>query len=126
MSKLVNPIELNSARENSELIPDACRPEDASMPKSIKVHVNGFIRELQSYQLCHQCYLISYLPIESIDDYRDDSIVHRLMRVTSPAMRKLVLRQFAIDCQLMIVSNFSQVVHLARVRAGIWNNRDSD
>jgi hypothetical protein len=54
MSLLINPIEVNSARDNSELIPDANGPGDGSKTKSIEVHFNGFIQELRSYQSRHQ------------------------------------------------------------------------
>jgi hypothetical protein len=70
--------------------------------------------------------LISYLSIESIDDYRDDSIDHTLPRVASPAMPKPVLLQFAVnDSQLTIVGHFSRAVHLQRIRAGLRNTRHS-
>jgi hypothetical protein len=63
----------------------------------------------KGYQLPHQRDLICYLSIESIDDYRDDSITHTLPRVASPAMSKPVLLQFAVnDSQLTIVGHFSR------------------
>ena len=51
---IVHPIEVNSSRDNSELIPEANRPGDASTNKSVEVHFNGFIRELEGYQSRHQ------------------------------------------------------------------------
>jgi len=95
--------------------------------KSVEVNRNEFIiREREGYQLPHQCDLISYLSIESIDDYRDDSIAHTLPRVASSAMPKPVLLQFAVnDSQLTIVGHFSRAVHLQRIRAGLRNTRDS-
>ena len=48
------PIETNRSRVNSELIPEANRRGDASAIKSVEVHFNVFIRELEGYQLRHQ------------------------------------------------------------------------
>ena len=76
----------------------ANRPGDASATQSGEVNCNEFIiRELEGYQSRHQWDLISYLPIESIDDYRDDSVPHTPLRVASPAMLKQVLLQFTFD-----------------------------
>ena len=79
------------------------------MTKSVEVNrIEFFIQKHEGYQLSHQRDLISYLSIESIDDYRDDSIAHMLLRVASPAMPKPVLLQFAVnDSQLTIVGHFS-------------------
>jgi len=51
---IVHPIEVNSSTDNSELIPEANRPGDASTTKSIKVHFNGCIQELEGYQSRHE------------------------------------------------------------------------
>jgi hypothetical protein len=54
-ASIVPPIEVNSSRDNSDLISDANRPGDTSTTKSIEVHCNEFIiRELECYQSPHQ------------------------------------------------------------------------
>jgi len=55
--------------------------------------------------------LISYLPIESIDDYRDDSIAHTPQRVASPAMPKPVLHQFTLDDSQLTING-----HITRTK----------
>jgi len=123
---IVHPIEVNSSRDNSELIPEANRQGDASATKSIEVDFTGFIRELQCYQLQHQWDLISYLPIESIDDYRDDYIAHTPQRVSSPAMPKPVIHQFTLDdSQLPINGHRTRTKCTCRGGAGLWNTRES-
>jgi len=103
----VHPIEVNSARDNSEMIQEASRPGDESTTKSIKSHFNGFLSELECYQLWHQWYMKWHLRIESIDDNSDNSVFHTPLRVTSPAMPKPILLQFALDdTQLIIISHF--------------------
>jgi hypothetical protein len=65
----------------------ANRPGDASAAKSVEVNCNEFItRELEGYQSRHQWDLISYNPIEPIDDDIDDSKAYASTRVASPAM----------------------------------------
>jgi len=94
----VHPIEFNRSRDNSELIPEANRPGDASATKSVEVNCNKcIIRECEGCQMRHQWDSISNLPIESIDNYRDDSMAHTPPWVASRAMLKPVLLQFAVD-----------------------------
>jgi len=88
---IFHPIETDGSRDNSELIPEASQPRDASVTKSVKVKCNEFIWELEGYQSLHQWDSISYNPIEPIDDYRDDSGAHASTRVASPAMPKPAL-----------------------------------
>jgi hypothetical protein len=74
----------------AETIPSwfqANQPGDASVTKSVKVNCNEFIiRELEGYQSRHPWDLISYNPIEPIDDDRDDSRAYASTRVASPAI----------------------------------------
>ena len=120
---IVHPTETNGCRDNCESILEANWPGDASATKSIKVQFNGFIRELQSYQLQHEWDLISYLPIESIDDYRDDSSAHRdalKSRPTSAISYKLSSRhrpQLHTQVHLQLYSSQPCEVHLRRIRA---------
>ena len=109
---ITRPIETNRIRVNSELIPEANRPRDASSTKSVKVNCNEFIiRELAGNQSRHQWDLISYLPIELIDNYRDDSIVRTPQRIASSAMPKLVLLQFTVDDSQLTMNR-----HIARTK----------
>jgi hypothetical protein len=87
--------------DKSDLIPEPSRPGDASAPKSVKDNYNEFIiRELEGNQLRHQWDSISYIPIESMDDYTHNSIAQKPPRVALTAMLKPTLLQ----CTLMIVN----------------------
>jgi len=57
------------------------------------VHFNRCIEEFGGYQSRHQLDSISYIPIESIDHYRDDSSAYRSPKVVSPAIPLLALLQ---------------------------------
>jgi hypothetical protein len=54
---------------------------------------------------------MSYLPIESIDDYRDDYMAHTPPRVALPAMPKPVLLQFAVDDSQLTINE-----HIPRMK----------
>jgi len=49
----IHSTEVNSSTDNSELIPESNHPGDASTTKSIRVHFNGCIQELEGYQSLH-------------------------------------------------------------------------
>jgi hypothetical protein len=73
----------------------------------VKVNWNKFTRELQGYQLRDQWDFISYHPIEAIDYYRDDCIVHTPRKVAIPAMLNVFIFQFTVDdSQLTIIGHF--------------------
>jgi hypothetical protein len=81
----------------AETIPSrfqANRPGVAWGTKSVEVNCNEFItRELEGSQSRHRWDLISYNPIEPIDDDKDDSRSHTATRVALPAMPKSALFQ---------------------------------
>ena len=108
-------IETNRSRVNSELIPEANRRGDPSATKSVEVHFNTFIRELEGYQSRHQYDSVSYLPIDSIDDSRDDSRAKASIRVALPAMPKLALlgrflRSSSNECNRMRTIETTQAI----------------
>lgn len=101
-------MEVNSSTENSEYHPKANPPRDESMTKTISLHFNSCLQELESYQSRHRWYSISYHPILSIEDYRHDARAQPPLSVSSPAMPKLAILESWVTHSVYFTS-----IHLA-------------
>jgi len=91
-------MEVNGCRDNSEMISEANQPKDTWVSSSVEVNYKEFRRRLEGDQLLLEWDSISYLPIESFDDYWNYSIDHmQQSRVTGNANAG-IYRNFLESC----------------------------